>query len=215
MKISSIRFIAWDFDGTLYHINNDIWSDIFEAQYKVIHDFTGWDREKAAAEHAKIYKVVTQSSTDAVARICNISVAQAVLATEEYYDRTKYVAYDAKLVRMFRQLSVYTHVMFVNGKKEREEPALRKLGLNPAIFRTWITPQQTLTVKPDPKMAIALRAYTGVSPSQILVVGDREEVDLRAAHDLGMKTCLVWSDTKAAFADRTLADVYQVPDILE
>jgi FMN phosphatase YigB (HAD superfamily) len=215
MKLTGIRFIAWDFDGTLYHINGSIWSDIFEAQYKVIHDMLGWDREKAAAEHAKVYRVVTQSSTDAVARICNISIAQAVLATEEYYDRTKYVSYDAELVRMFRRLSVFTHIMFVNGKKEREEPALRKLGVNPSIFRTWITPEQTQTVKPDPLMAKALRAYTGVAPSQILVVGDREDVDLRAAHDMGMKTCLVWSQTPGAIADCTLTDVYQVPDILE
>ncbi len=104
--------------------------------------------------------------------------------------------------------------MFVNGKRSREEPVLEKLGLDPALFETWITPEITGVVKPDPKSVEAILTYSLLKPEYHVVVGDREHVDLAPAHDEGMKTCLVWSTRSGAIADVTLDTVYKMSDIL-
>lgn len=215
MKFRDIRVIAWDFDGTLYRLDDRMWHDIFEAQYRVIMDHTGWSREKAISEHNRVYRVITQSSTDAVARIIGIPIARVVIETDAYYDRTKFIGYDRKLVDMFRSLSDYRHVMLVNGKRQAEEAALTGLGVPLSVFETWITPETTGAVKPGLSHFRALLEHTELSPALHLVVGDRETVDLVPAKSMGMKTCLVWSDSPGKTADMTLKTVYEVTEVLE
>jgi FMN phosphatase YigB (HAD superfamily) len=210
MMMSGIQVIVWDFDGTFYRLNERMWEDILDAQYRVIMDHTGWTREKTVEEHRKVYKVLTQSGTDTVARLLGIPIARAVLETEKYYDRTKFISFDAKLVDLFQKLTGYRHLMLVNGKQGQEEKAIDKLGIPRSTFETWITPESTGSVKPDFRQFQAVLNYTCLPPMVHLVIGDRESVDLVPAHQLGMKTCLVWSDIPGRIADETVPSVYDV-----
>ena len=56
---------------------------------------------------------------------------------------------------------------------------------------------------------------TGLPPEAHLMIGDRELVDLAPAKNLGMHTCLVWSDKKSTIADATLLTVYDVAAMLQ
>lgn len=214
MNLLGIKVILWDFDGTFYRLNDTIWQDMYEAQFRVIMDHTGWTHEKSVEEHAKLYKKVYQSGTETSATLAGITVAQAVLETEKYYDRCKYVIFDEKLVSMFQKLTRFRHLMFVNGKQSQEEKAIEKLGLPLSTFEKWITPEMTGTVKPDPRHTQAALDYTGLPPDQHLIVGDREQVDLVAGHELGMKTCLVNVVALSDIADVILPQVYDVVTIL-
>jgi FMN phosphatase YigB (HAD superfamily) len=214
MKLENIKVILWDFDGTLYQLNDTIWKDMYEAQFKVIMNHTGWTYEKAVEEHQKLYKVVYQSGTETAAKLSGITTAAAVLETEQYYDRTKYISYDQKLVDMFAALKNYRHIMFVNGKQSQEEIAIKKLGIPDGTMEKWITPELTGTVKPDPRHTLAALDYTGLPPVDHLIVGDREKVDLISGHILGLKTCLVATTVKSDVADFTLPTVYDLPSIL-
>ena len=211
---ADIKILVWDFDGTLYQLNDAIWKDIYEAQFRVIMDHTGWSHEKAVSEHTKLYKVIYQSGTFTAAKLAGISVAQAVLETEKYFDREKYIRRDEKLITMFDKLKQYRHIMFVNGKKSCEEEALDILGIPRTTFEKWITPEEISAVKPDPACTKAILSYTKLPAVAHLVIGDRESVDLASAHNLGMKTCLVWSDTPGTIADVTLPTVYDVPSLI-
>lgn len=214
MKFSNIRVLVWDFDGTLYRLNDTIWKDMLEAQYRVIMIHTGWSRQKAVSEHTMLYKVIYQSGTLTAAKLAGISVARAVLETEQYYDRKKYMKRDEKLILMFGKMTSYRHIMFVNGKKSEEEEALDVLGIPRQTFEKWITPEDTGAVKPDPICTQAILSYTKLPAAAHLVIGDREQVDLAAAHEMSMKTCLVWSDSPGSIADVTLPTVYDVPSVL-
>ena len=55
---------------------------------------------------------------------------------------------------------------------------------------------------------------TGLPAAAHIMIGDREAVDLAPAKMLGMKTCLVWSDSASLVADVTLKTVYEVATIL-
>ncbi|OGG01915.1 hypothetical protein A2Z33_01605 [Candidatus Gottesmanbacteria bacterium RBG_16_52_11] len=213
MNPQEIRLLAWDFDGTLYRLNQPQQRAIHLAQMKVITEKTGQTLKQAEAAHRRLYPGETPSGTEAVARICGISRVAAVLETEKYYDRSKLLVPDARLAAMFKRLRHLRHVMFVNGKKDTLVAAIRKLGVDPGIFETFVGPETTGVLKPDPAAFRALLAYSGLPAGAHLVIGDREQVDLAQARKTGMKTCLVWSDAAAKTADWVLQTVYDVPHI--
>ena len=77
-----------------------------------------------------------------------------------------------------------------------------------------VTAETVGTVKPHPEGFRYILGKTGLPPEQHLMIGDREAVDLVPAKQLGMHTCLVWSEKKSAVADITLATVYDVVRLL-
>ena len=105
--------------------------------------------------------------------------------------------------------------MFVNGWREREEPVLDILGLPRGTFEHWVTPEETHVVKPDPKHFRAILDYTKLLPENHLVIGDRLEVDLLPAKEMGMNTCLVNSpDISGGEVDYSLTSVYDLQKVL-
>lgn len=208
--LGDINVILWDFDGTFYKLNDLLWREIREAEYRVIMNHTGWSRERSVQEFLKLYNVVTPSGTEVASRLCHIPIVQATLETEPYYDRAKYLTRDEKLIQMFEDLRGFRHMMLVNGKRERLTEAIKKLGVDPALFEKWFTPEDTGVVKPNRIHYETVLSVTNLPPQKHVVIGDRERVDLVPAHALGMKTCLVWSKTKGEIADFTVPTVYDV-----
>jgi FMN phosphatase YigB (HAD superfamily) len=213
-RFKSIKVIAWDLDGTLYRLNDQIWQVMHAAQYRVISNHLKISLEQAKIEHQKIYPAICKSSQQAVAQICHIGVVQALQESEFYYDRTDFVSRDDQLVDLFSKLFGFRHIMFVNGWQIREEPVLYKLGLDPKIFETWITPIVSGVLKPDAGHFQAILNYTHLLPEEHMIVGDREDVDLINGVKIGMHTALVWSNVPGKFAEITLPSVYDLAGIL-
>lgn len=214
MRLSSVRVLIWDFDGTLYRAVPAFHEAIIEAQYCVIMDHTGWSREKAAEEFHKLYKVTTPSSTEAAAQLAGISVAQAAMECEKYKDRMKYISREEGLIALFARLTHVTHYMLANGIKEKIIPALELLGLPVETFAEIVTSEVVGVNKPQPDGFRYIMQKTGLAPDAHLMIGDRETVDLAPAKALGMHTCLVWNETKSDTADVTLPSVYDIVNIV-
>ena len=70
------------------------------------------------------------------------------------------------------------------------------------------------TVKPDPVIFKKIEEYTGLPANQHLMIGDRVEVDLVPAKKLGMKTCLVWSQSDDPSVDVSIGKVYDIVKVL-
>ena len=104
-RLINIQVLIWDFDGTLYKPHPDLWRDVREAEYRVIAEHTGWEKEKVIEEFTKLYKVVLASATQVVAKLAEIQVKQAAIEMENYFDRTKYLRPDDKLVELFTKLA--------------------------------------------------------------------------------------------------------------
>ena len=232
--MNHLQVLIWDFDGTLYQQNELLWHDIREAEYRVIMQHTGWSHEKAVEEFSKIYKKVVLSATETVARLSSLPIASASVEMESYFDRTKYVKRDEKLIAMFAALSEYSHYILCNGAVVGVEKTLAMLGLPKETFVKIVTSEHAGANKPDPAgfqyivnhyselilpSRISLRETHErlIDVSSFLMVGDRALVDLLPAKKLGMKTCLVWRDKKPEedFVDFSVPTIYDIPKILK
>ncbi len=206
----NVKVLIWDFDGTLYKPNAELFAAVREGEYKAIMDLTGWSREKTVEEFHKLHKVTIQSATAVIAKLCHISIPEAAVASEKRFDRRDYVHRDEKLIAMFQHLKNFRHFILANGVKQYHIETLKVLGIAPEIFEEIVTSETIGVTKPDDKGFRYIMKKTGLPPAAHLMVGDRELVDLAPAKKLGMHTCLVWNETKSAFADVTLPTVYDV-----
>lgn len=215
MQLSSVRVLIWDFDGTLYRAVPAFHEAILEAAYLVVMNHTGWNREKTIEEFHKLYKVTTPSSTETAAILCGLPIRQAAIECElAKEDRAKYLSHDQKLIDLFSRLSRYTHYILANGIQEKIIPALEILGVSPTMFVEVVTSEVVGVTKPDPAGFRYIMQKTGLPSEAHCMIGDREAVDLAPAKALGMKTCLVWSETKSDIADITLSNVYDIVNIV-
>ncbi|MCX6792378.1 MAG: HAD family hydrolase [Candidatus Gottesmanbacteria bacterium] len=206
----TIRVCIWDFDGTLYKPNPDLFRDVRESEYRAIMKHTGWTREKTIEEFHTLHKVTIQSATAVVSKLCNIPIAAAARESEKYFDRRKYIHRDTRLIGMFGKLKHFRHFIFANGVIAHHKETLELLGIPPSTFEEFVTSETVGVTKPDPAGFVYIMKKTGLPPNAHLMIGDRELVDLVPAKALGMHTCLVWSDTPSAIADVTLPTVYNV-----
>jgi putative hydrolase of the HAD superfamily len=212
--LSDIKILIWDFDGTLYRPNPDLWHDVRKGEYQTIANHTGWSREKTVEEFAKLYKTVYDSATESTAVLSGISIAEAAVEMERYFDRRKYLTRDVKLIALFQKLKNFRHFILANGVIARHKETLEVLGVSPDIFEEMVTSQTVGFTKPHEAGFRYILAKTCLPPEVHLMIGDREAVDLVPAKKLGMKTCLVWAETPSNIADITLPTVYEVATIL-
>lgn len=210
MTFQNVRVLIWDFDGTLYRPNVDLFHKVREAEFQTIMDHTHWSREKTIEEFGKYYKTITPSATQTVAALSKISIAQAAIESEKYFDRVAYLHRDPRLVELFTKLKGFRHYILANGVSAMLKKVLPVLGIPVSTFKEIVTSEIVGVTKPDPKGFLYIMNKTGLPPAAHLMIGDREMVDIAPAKALGMHTCLVWSGTKSTIADVTLPTVYDV-----
>lgn len=214
MKFPDVRVLIWDFDGTFYKPNPELFHAVREGEYRTIMELAHMSHDEAMTEFAKLFKKVTPSATQTVAKICGISTTEAALHMEKYYDRRKFLSRDPKLILLFASLKNFTHYILANGVRHRLEETLTVLGLPASTFMEIVTSERSGENKPSDKGFRYIVNKTGLPPAAHLMIGDREAVDLVPAKNLGMRTCLVWSDEKSTVADLTLPTVYALADVL-
>ncbi len=214
MRFKDIRVLIWDFDGTFYKPNQDLFKAVREAEYQTIVNHTGWTKEKTTEEFARLHKKVYTSATEVVSKLCKISIARAATEMEKYFDRRVYIHRDEKLIHLFSLLKKFRHFILANGMIARHKETLEALGLSAKIFKEIVTAETVVVTKPHEKGFLYILHKTKLPPASHLMIGDRDRVDLAPAKKLGMKTCLVWADKDCDVADVVLPTVYDVAKIL-
>jgi len=220
-KLSNIKVLIWDFDGTFYPLTTDLTHAMEEEQYATIMRRKGWDKEKAKEEFWKVYPATTTSGNAAVGIVCGIPTAEAARESETNYDRLKFVTYDLKLIAMFEKLKNFRNFVLGNGVHEKLVIAARGLGIPDGTFEEIVTSEVTGVNKPETAGYLYIMKKTGCKPEEHLMIGDREVVDLAPAKKVGMKTCLVtWGNAypelshTGASVDVTVPTVYDVVNVV-
>lgn len=213
-KLSGIKVLIWDFDGTFYKPNPPLFTAVREAEYRTIMNHTGWSREQTEETFEKLHKKVYPSATETVGRIVGIPTGEAALEMESYFDRRDFLTRDTRLIELFQKLKGYRHILFGNGIIAHLKETLKVLGVPTDTFELYVTSEVTGKTKPHPEGFQYILNYTKLPASAHLMIGDRDLVDLAPAQALGMRTCLVWSDTPGEHADATLPTVYDIPNVL-
>lgn len=213
-QFSNINVCIWDVDGTLYPPSETMTREVLESAYKVIEECMGWSREKTVTEFEKVHGVLTPSSTEAVALICNITTSQAAIKTDEYFNRAQFLKRDTKLIALFEQLSGFRHFILGNGNKKNISKALTVLGIPISTFDEIVTSETVGVNKPEDNGFRYILDKTGLPADEHLMIGDREKVDILPAKALGIRTCMVWAIKPSMVADITVPTVYELSQVL-
>lgn len=217
INLDSIKIIAWDLDGTLYQSQKDLSQAMVHAFTMILSQKKNISLDQAQtllSETVAIHKGITKS-LEALGCGNRISIIQEV---EKIVDKPKFLQVDPELQKMFQDLSKLKHAVVSDTSHQMIERELEALGLSGNLFSSIIGVDDAKTTKPDRMFYKTLLQSNQFEAKDYFVVGDRYEIDLAPAKELGMFTCLVWKSSPNPtedLADFVLPSVYNVTDLFK
>jgi FMN phosphatase YigB (HAD superfamily) len=134
-----------------------------------------------------------------------IEIGTSVLWREECIEPAKWLSRDSRLDRALSLLSKdFTLALTTNNPRLIGEKSLAALGVRDH-FTALVGLDDTLSGKPAPEPFIEVAGRLGLEPSRCVSIGDRFDVDLAPAMELGMGSILVDG----------VEDVYLLPDLFK
>lgn len=192
--LSHIRVCAWDLDGTLYPPTTALDQEIHQQIITALADSLQYSL--TAAEDYYQTKKKQLKSTTKVLNSAKIDGHQFFINLWLALDLQKYIQPNPQLVKLFAQTKNFRHVLHTNSNtQETIRRKLDCLGLAVTVFSQIMTSAEIGTTKPDVRAFTYLIDQVAVPVSQILYIGDRIDVDLLPARELGMHTCLITNGT--------------------
>ena len=215
-----MQYLIWDVDGTLYpstpegnKLVKKIYKEKFQEHFGLI--------PKNLEAWFKFKKSFYKSSTFT---FLSLSIGP-LKKVAEYFDKTFSekipIKKDPELITLFEKLKNYKHYALRNGTLKGTYKILKRLGLDQIKWKdcefgpfkkVWATIDTMGVPKPHPAVFEYVRTYLflkekGRFPKneqeakkfaqKILMIGDREEVDLEPARRLGMSAYLVKKSLKS------------------
>lgn len=190
-QTSGIEILIWDLDGTLYQSIPELSGKISQAFLKILLEHKNISSEEAIKllqETKKIYK----SSTKSLKVLGCGTTLEIIKQIEVIVKKAQYLKKDPNIQHVFRELSLFRHILVSDTSHQTIIAELEAIGLSHTIFELIVGIDDTGTSKPDLSFFKKVIDYTDLPPKNHLMIGDRVEVDLLPAKQLGMKTCLVW-----------------------
>lgn len=205
--MKNIKAIGFDVDGTLYHTPEAMSVAVGKILIEKAARELSRDPDDLAEEYLKRREEL-RSNTQTL----NSLGLDGEKIFQEVWDTIaveKYVTKDAKLVQLISRLAKrYTIFLISNGTGRQIERKLTYLGLNYHDFDPRIYCYDQGWVKPEPAPFLAAIEALKLKPEEIVYVGDREDVDIEGAKEVGMKTILVGG--RSMVADLAVATIYEL-----
>lgn len=205
--LSQVKAIGFDVDGTLYHTPDAMSLEVGKILINKAAEALSQDPDDLAEEYIKRrdeYRSNTQT--------LNSFGLEGEKIFQEVWDGIaieKYVLPDEKLVKMIAELKKkYILFLISNGTSTQVERKLKFLGLDHNDFNPRIYCYDQGWVKPEPAPFLAAIESLGLTPEEIVYVGDRQDIDVEGAQMVGMKTIYVGG--KCDKADLSCETVYDV-----
>lgn len=184
-----IRAVALDIDGTLYRspsYTHHLYENIVRTIAEIL-NLKVDDAKKVLEEKRSKLLTVTRS------------IESMGIDRREFYKRVSDKVYPSKFIKpdndvrnklLFLKLAGLRLVAHTNSGKPLADKVLQALGLSEGIFDIVLTCNDA-----EPKPSLdgykKICKYLGLKPSQIIYVGDRPEVELAPAKEIGMVTMQV------------------------
>ena len=239
-KLKNIKVLVWDVDGTLYQTPAEFYNQLHQFWVGEVKKKLGVSFEKAEEIYYQNKKKYL-SSTLTLKALGIGEEKEILIKSETIVKGKKFIKKDPKLVGLFRKLKNFRHLALRNGtrretiarlellglierekrgkylsteRNDRSYPCLEHSGGLGPFERVFGTVDDFGTVKPDEKVFKKILEYTKLPADQHLMIGDRVEVDLMPAKKLGLRTCLVWSESNDPSVDIWIKRVYDIVKIL-
>lgn len=205
--ITTIKFLCFDVDGTLYRNVPQVWDSIKLQAYREVMKEKKWDMEKTENEFGRLYKKLG-SSTKVLEKL-GINGQNFFINAFKKVNFRKIIKPNKDLREMINNLKrKYIVGILSNGNKDSVKRKLSAAGLNISMFCPSLTTYEFGILKPDPEPFLEVIKMAGVKPEQSVYIGDREETDILGARNVKMKTLIVGGKSK--FADLSITDIREL-----
>ncbi|MFZ2199510.1 MAG: HAD family hydrolase [Microgenomates group bacterium] len=199
MKLSGIKAVGFDVDGTLYHAPDSVNLEFGKILINKIAHELARDPDEIAEEYlAKREQFRSNTLTINSYGLDGQKIFQDVwdeVAVENYMKK------DARLVALMDSLKgKYRLFLISNGTGRQIERKLTALGLDYHDFDPRIYCYDQGWIKPDPQPFLAAIEGLNLKPEEIVYIGDREDVDIEGAKATGMKTIMVGGESALSYA---------------
>lgn len=213
-KLQDIKVLVWDLDGTLYQSIPEFNLAMHKAFVQILGKHKNLKLDQADLlldETKKIYK----GSIKSLQALGCGSFLSIVKEIEKLVNKASHLKLDRKLQQLFVDLSSFRHILLSDTTHPTIVAELETLGLSHTIFELVVGIDDTGVSKPDLSFFRTVLNQTDLKPDKHLMIGDRVEIDLAPAKQLGMKTCLVWTEEKEiGGVDFCFPTVYDVKKLL-
>lgn len=197
---STIKYIVWDFDGTLYQskkLGRDLYREFFNL---------------ARATNKKLSPVSFDLCTEkcgswsvAVSKILNKSEGEILDMIDTKILKNKYIKKNPDIVNFIESTqNHYHHLILTNSTYMEVVSGLKKIGFDTSIYETGpfkkiFSRDNTFMIKPDNRIYKEILSFTKVSKFRHLFVGDSIAHDIKPAQSLGFKTLPIWEVSKCFY----------------
>ncbi|MEE6245965.1 MAG: HAD family hydrolase, partial [Thermoproteota archaeon] len=213
LLVIMIKGIILDLDGTL--LNNNSYYRKFEEIYPgVIRSLLDEDENTINDKINYVHNNSVYGFTKSIREIGINSEFFFMKMRDELPIRTL-IRPDPKLNIILKDLTElnYSIVILTNTGKYLVYAILDSLGIDLSIFKSIITSDDT-GLKPTSEPYVYALSKLGLSAHESVYVGDRYDIEIKPAIDLGIKTIFITENDKKD-ADYTIKDIYEIKEILK
>ncbi len=208
--INQIKFLCFDVDGTLYRQVPAAWEAIQSQIYETV-----MEHRKCSPAEAQKYVRRRYQKLGSSTKILN----ELGIDGREFFNRAfmsidlkKYVSPDLKITRLLKKLKLkYRLGIISNNSLQIVSKKLDAVGIPLNIFNPVVTTYELGVMKPDPDPFLKALELALVSPDEAVYIGDKEETDILGAKAVGMRTIMVWGESREA--DLSIPTIYNLKDI--
>lgn len=209
--INQIKFLCFDVDGTLYRHVPAAWEAIQSQIYGVVMEHRKCSLAEAEKYARRRYQKLGSSTK--VLNELGIDGREFFNQAFSAIDLKQFVSPEPKLLRLLNKLRPkYRLGIISNNSLSIVSNKLDAIGIPLRIFNPIVTTYELGVLKPDPDPFLKALELAGVSPEGSVYIGDSEEADILGAKAVGMKTIMVWGESKAA--DLSIPTIYNLERIL-
>lgn len=194
---STIKYIVWDFDGTLYQ-SKKLGHDLRIAYYKLA-------KTKKPKLTFKIFDLYVErfGSWSAAASKISLIPEEVVLdKIDAKIYKYKYIRSNLNLVNIIESTkNQYHHLILTNSTYQEVILGLNKIGFDTSIsekgpFEKIFARDTTNHLKPNPEFYKEVLKFTKISKFRHIFIGDSYSHDIEPARSLGFQALPIWELSK-------------------
>lgn len=196
-SIKTCKSLFFDLDGTLYPSTAAMRDWMYNTIYEV-----GAKKMKISVARFKILfqkKLAELKGNTITLDALGLSGKKIFEDLWEQIPLEQFIFPDPELASILNQLSsTYRLGVLSNGSGVAINKKLGILGLEKVNFELIYASYDHGESKPDHEPFLQVCEKMGLKPEEIAYVGDRTEVDIKPAREVGMKTVMVWGEEPLA-----------------